>query len=91
MGQTIGATTSKDQLRPLNSRQSLPVLGEVADGRPMVSADLRWSLVVFGGRCDHLVIEVFGASLHDQMVAERYSVVFNQSFMGRRLPYDSFQ
>ena len=43
---TDGAMTSKDQLRPLNSRLSLVVFSEVADGRAMVSADPRWYLVV---------------------------------------------
>ena len=37
---TLGVTTSKDELRPLNSWQSLQVLEEVADGLPMVTGDL---------------------------------------------------
>ena len=53
---TLGAMTSKNQLQPLNSQWSLPVFSEVADSRAMVSDDPRWSLVIFRGRCDHLVM-----------------------------------
>ena len=57
----------------------------------MVTADPKWSWWSLGfGRT-----EVFGAfhqiPLFDQMVVQRFSVVFNQSFMGWRMLYDGFQ
>ena len=89
---TLGATTSKDKRRPLNSWQSLPVLGEVADGLPMVSDDLWWSLVVAATIWSYRGIWwLHQIPLYDKTGRARSLVVFNQSFMGQGLPYDSFQ
>ena len=55
----------------------------------------RWAVVIFGGIYDHLVSNRF-TCMHQIPLADhsdrgKSAVVFNQSSMGQRLLYDSFQ
>ena len=64
-----------------DSRRSLPVSGEVADGRAMVSDDPQWSLVIFRGCCDHLVVERYGRR---EVVRSLLSVFYESAIAVRR-------